>query len=102
MDGCQIVVDVILMYTRAFLITDVMSKQGDIVTSVSFRSRTYSSKSYLICGLLQGATAVSVLLHNTGTGRKLYVANVGDSRAVLCCQKDLDGYVSIARALVFN
>jgi serine/threonine protein phosphatase PrpC len=57
--------------SRAFLITDVMSKQGNIVTS--------------------GATAVSLLLHNTEVGKKMYVANVGDSRAVLCCQNDLAG-----------
>jgi len=56
---------------RAFLITDMQSRRLNIVTS--------------------GATAVSALVHtavdpndsNTTLSRKLYVANVGDSRAVL-------------------
>ena len=49
----------------AFLITDMQSRKNDIVAS--------------------GATAVSVLLKRSedGSERTLYVANVGDSRAVL-------------------
>jgi serine/threonine protein phosphatase PrpC len=55
--------------TRAFLITDVMSRKDNIMTS--------------------GATAVSALLQTTpDTGKILYVANVGDSRAVLCSSLD--------------
>ena len=56
---------------RAYLITDMQSRRLNIVTS--------------------GATAVSAVLHTTvdpvdvsiRTSRKLYVANIGDSRAVL-------------------
>lgn len=52
---------------RSFLITDMQSRKCNITTS--------------------GATAVSVLLKKEENGdRILYVANVGDSRAVLCCQ----------------
>jgi len=57
--------------SRAFLITDAMSKQCNITTS--------------------GATAVCALLHNTPIGKTLYVGNVGDSRAVLCASIDEDG-----------
>mmetsp|Transcript_29626 Transcript_29626/g.42308 ORF Transcript_29626/g.42308 Transcript_29626/m.42308 type:complete len:293 (+) Transcript_29626:1399-2277(+) len=57
--------------TRAFLITDMNSRKLDITTS--------------------GATAVSVLLSDSkfdsNESRKLYVANVGDSRAVLVSSK---------------
>ena len=49
---------------RAFLIADMESKKNGITTS--------------------GATCVSALLHNDGEHKKLFVANVGDSRAVLC------------------
>ena len=54
--------------TRAFLITDMQSRRMDITTS--------------------GATAVSALLvaNNENSSKTLYVANVGDSRAVLACQ----------------
>lgn len=53
---------------RAFLITDMQSRQNDITVS--------------------GATAVCALIKNdTNLGRCLYVANVGDSRAVLISQK---------------
>lgn len=56
---------------RAYLITDAMSKKDGIMTS--------------------GATAVSALLHNSPEGKKLYVSNVGDSRAVLCSPIDENG-----------
>ncbi len=49
--------------TRAFLITDYKSKELSITTS--------------------GATAVVALIHDGPNGKDLYVANVGDSRAVL-------------------
>eukprot|EP01041_Mallomonas_annulata_P010538 gene10538-21975_t len=49
---------------RAFLITDMQSRQHNLTTS--------------------GATAVSALLCSTPVGKTIYVANVGDSRAVLC------------------
>ncbi len=53
--------------TRAFLITDMQSRRMDITTS--------------------GATAVSALIKKEPNGsRSLYVANVGDSRAVLACR----------------
>lgn len=53
----------------AFLITDMESKKSGITTS--------------------GATCVSALLHNDEKGHKqLYIANVGDSRAVLCSTLD--------------
>jgi serine/threonine protein phosphatase PrpC len=53
--------------TSAFLITDMASKQLNITTS--------------------GATAVVALISNVNENdRRLYVANVGDSRAVLACQ----------------
>jgi serine/threonine protein phosphatase PrpC len=63
--------------TRAFLITDMQSRKCDITTS--------------------GATAVSVLLKREDSGdRTLYVANVGDSRAILCCQPyDTSAYVGM-------
>jgi serine/threonine protein phosphatase PrpC len=66
---------------RAYLITDMQSRRLNIVTS--------------------GATAVSAVLHTTvdpidasvRTSRNLYVANIGDSRAVLVCElsHSLDG-----------
>lgn len=56
---------------RAFLITDCESKKSGIMTS--------------------GATCVSALLHNDGGCKKLYVANVGDSRAVLCAVRNESG-----------
>lgn len=61
------------LYFRAFVITDMQSKQLNIVTS--------------------GATAVSCLLKvDSATGqRMLYVANVGDSRAVLCQKNPATG-----------
>jgi len=53
---------------RAFLITDMQSRRNDITVS--------------------GATAVCALIRNDiQLGRYLYVANVGDSRAVLISQK---------------
>lgn len=60
--------------TRAFLITDMESKQNDLITS--------------------GATAVSALLRTetseTGAvlSRILYTANAGDSRAVIAYKED--------------
>ncbi len=55
---------------RAFLIADVKSREMDISTS--------------------GATAVVCLLKRGDNGeRTLYTANVGDSRAVLCCSNSL-------------
>ena len=56
--------------TRAFLLTDEQSRSLDIVTS--------------------GATAVCALLKSEESGRVLYVANVGDSRAVLCSRNGLE------------
>lgn len=54
---------------RAFLITDVYSREVDVSTS--------------------GATAVSCLVCKQSDGsRVLYSANVGDSRAILCCKKN--------------
>ena len=53
--------------SRAFLITDMQSVRSGITTS--------------------GATAVVALLKSEGAERKLFVANVGDSRAVLVCEK---------------
>ena len=53
--------------TRAFLITDMESRQLDITTS--------------------GATAVIGIIMKKDDKKFLYVANVGDSRAVLCCEK---------------
>lgn len=50
--------------SRAFLITDMESKKNGIATS--------------------GATCVSALLHFHENKKHLYIANVGDSRAVLC------------------
>lgn len=56
----------IMYLPRAFLITDMMSRKLDICTS--------------------GAAVVSALLINDSTVNKrtLYVANAGDSRAVIC------------------
>jgi serine/threonine protein phosphatase PrpC len=55
---------------RAFLITDVESRELQIVTS--------------------GATAVSVIIRGVGEDRQIIVANVGDSRAVLVSTKPGD------------
>lgn len=52
-----------LEYLRAFLITDMESRKLNITTS--------------------GATAVSALIYHENNEKKLLVANVGDSRAVL-------------------
>ena len=52
----------------AFLITDMESMNNGLTTS--------------------GATCVSALLHNSQGRRTLYIANVGDSRAVLCSKLD--------------
>lgn len=57
--------------TRAFLITDMKSKRMDISTS--------------------GATAVIALIQHCKNERKLIVANVGDSRAVLVSKSSIDG-----------
>jgi serine/threonine protein phosphatase PrpC len=62
--------------SRAFLITDMESRRLNITTS--------------------GATAVVALLAKTdGNDRRLYVANVGDSRAVLVCEQSLERLVLI-------
>ena len=59
----------VCMRHSAFLITDMESKKSGITTS--------------------GATCVSALLHHDQEGHKqLYIANVGDSRAVLCSTLD--------------
>ncbi len=62
----------ILKY-RAFLITDMESRKVGITTS--------------------GATAVSMLIHNHPDGKMLHIANVGDSRAVLCSSLSEAGWV---------
>lgn len=59
---------------RAYVMTDALSRQDQLTTS--------------------GSTAVSALIHNTGESRHLYIANVGDSRAVLCSSHDHDMSVS--------
>lgn len=59
---------------RAYLITDMQSRQQNLITS--------------------GATAVSALLRNTSQGKVIFVANVGDSRAVLCCKHGPNGELS--------
>lgn len=59
---------------RAFLITDAMSRKDNITTS--------------------GATAVAALIRRTSEGKFLYVANVGDSRAVLCTSVDQNKFES--------
>lgn len=56
---------------RAYFITDMQSRQQNLTTS--------------------GATAVSLLIQSTTEGKKIYVANVGDSRAVLCCKVNTAG-----------
>lgn len=57
--------------TRAFLIADVKSRELDLSTS--------------------GATAIVCVIQLQPDGsRVLYAANVGDSRAVLCCKKEDD------------
>lgn len=55
-------------FARAFLITDMESKKSGITTS--------------------GATCVSALLHCEENKKKLYIANIGDSRAVLCIKEE--------------
>jgi serine/threonine protein phosphatase PrpC len=72
---------------RAFLITDMQSRKADITTS--------------------GATAVSALIkYDPSTGEKiLYVANVGDSRAVLARRElntEGEGNDLIAERLSFD
>jgi serine/threonine protein phosphatase PrpC len=57
--------------TRAFLITDFKSKELKITTS--------------------GATAVVALIRDSPEGKDLYVANVGDSRAVLVSRSPIEG-----------
>jgi serine/threonine protein phosphatase PrpC len=72
--------------TRAYLITDMESKQNDLTTS--------------------GATAVSALLRteisDTGAllSRTLYTANAGDSRAVIAYRDKNGGYT--ARRLTYD
>jgi serine/threonine protein phosphatase PrpC len=58
-----------ILLFRAFLITDMHSRKREIVTS--------------------GATVVSALIKSNedGSARTLYVANCGDSRAVLAVDK---------------
>jgi serine/threonine protein phosphatase PrpC len=56
---------------RAFLITDMQSRQLDITTS--------------------GATAVVAIIENINQNRKITVANVGDSRAVLVSKTMING-----------
>jgi hypothetical protein len=69
---------IIYFSCRAFLITDVMSRKENITTS--------------------GATACCALIKSISPGqRKLYVANVGDSRAVLCSSLDHSGYKNLSR-----
>lgn len=60
---------------RAYLITDMESRKIGITTS--------------------GATAVSLLVNNNENGKRIIVANVGDSRAVLCSSLDENGYVNV-------
>jgi serine/threonine protein phosphatase PrpC len=55
-------------FESAFLLTDIASSQAGITES--------------------GSTGVSVLIRQEGANRVLYAANCGDSRAVLCQNKD--------------
>lgn len=57
--------------TRSFLITDYKSKELNITTS--------------------GATAVVAVIYDSPNGKHLYVANVGDSRAVLVSHSPIQG-----------
>jgi serine/threonine protein phosphatase PrpC len=66
---CVLACVIVLRVGSAFLITDMESKNSDITTS--------------------GATCVSALLRRDQEGnRTLFIANVGDSRAVLCTTLD--------------
>jgi serine/threonine protein phosphatase PrpC len=67
------IIQMTLFCGRAFLITDAMSRKDNITTS--------------------GATAVAALIKRTSSGKFLYVANVGDSRAVLCSSLDQNKFV---------
>lgn len=59
--------------TRAFLITDMKSRRLEITTS--------------------GATAVIALIQRFDNKRTLYIANVGDSRAVLVARSSYGGQI---------
>ena len=86
---------------RAFLITDMQSRKTNITTSgngglfwlcdnsnrIWYISFCFSSPNFCT-SFYTGATAVCALLLVQPDGSKtLHVANVGDSRAVLCCER---------------